>query len=67
LIAPPAEQERKTIFNPNAADEDIQKAINFLVSDRLDIPLVWHLIKPCRSPEAAGIQRTAMDNTALNE
>jgi pimeloyl-ACP methyl ester carboxylesterase len=65
--APPAERALKTIFNPKATDEDIQKAMNFLVSDPRDIPLVWHLIKPCRSPEAAGIQRTAMDNTPLNE
>jgi pimeloyl-ACP methyl ester carboxylesterase len=65
--APPAEQALKTIFNPNATDEEIQRAMKFLVSDPRDIPMVWRLIKPSRSPGAAGIQRTAMDNTPLNE
>ena len=64
---PPAEEALQTIFNPAATDAELQKAMKFLVADSKDIPLVWPLIKACRAPKAAGIQRTAMRNTPLNE
>jgi pimeloyl-ACP methyl ester carboxylesterase len=65
--APAAELALKTIFNPAATDAEILAAMKYVVSDPKDIPMVWKLIKPCRAPQAAGIQRTAMDNTPLHE
>lgn len=41
--------------------------MKYLVSDPKDIPMARKLIKPCRARQAAGIQRTAMDNTPLRE
>ncbi|HEX8797449.1 MAG TPA: alpha/beta hydrolase [Terriglobales bacterium] len=64
---PPAEVALQTIFNPDATDADLQNAMKFLVADPKEIPVVWPLIKSCRAPQAAGIQRTAMQNTPLNE
>lgn len=64
---PPAEQALKTIFNPAATDADMLEAMKYLVGDASEIPTAWKLIKPCRAPQAAGIQRTAMDNTPLKE
>jgi len=64
---PPAELAVKTIFDPSATDADMMDAMKYLVSDPKDIPMVSKLIKPCRAPQAAGIQRTAMDNTPLKD
>lgn len=65
--SPPAEQALETIFNPAATDADMLEAMKFLVGDPKEIPTAWNLIKPCRAPQAAGIQRTAMENTPLKE
>jgi pimeloyl-ACP methyl ester carboxylesterase len=64
---PPAEQALKTIFNPATTDAEMLEAMKYLVGDAREIPTAWNLIKPCRAPQAAGIQRTAMDNTPLKE
>jgi pimeloyl-ACP methyl ester carboxylesterase len=64
---PPAEQALKTIFNPAATVANMLEAMKFLVGDPKEIPTAWNLIKPCRAPQAAGIQRTAMENTPLQE
>ena len=64
---PPAERALKTIFDPAATDPEMLAAMKYLVGDPTEIPAAWKLIKPCRAPQAAGIQRTAMDNTPLNE
>jgi pimeloyl-ACP methyl ester carboxylesterase len=63
---PSAEQALKTIFNPAATDADTLEAMKYLVADPKEIPPVWQIFKPCRAPQAAGIQRAAMDNTPLH-
>lgn len=64
---PPAEKALQMIFNPAATDADLQTVMKFLVADPKDTPVVWPLIKACRAPQAAGIQRTAIRNTSLSE
>jgi pimeloyl-ACP methyl ester carboxylesterase len=64
---PPGERALQTIFNPASTDADILSQMKYMVGDPAEIPVAWKAIKPCRAPQAAGIQRTAMRNTPLND
>lgn len=64
---PHGEQALTTIFNPASTDSDILKDMKYMVSNPANIQMAWQAIKPCRAPQAAGIERTAMDNTPLKD
>jgi pimeloyl-ACP methyl ester carboxylesterase len=63
----PGERALQTIFNPESTDADILSQMQYLVGNASEIPVAWNAIKPCRAPEASGIQRTAMKNTPLKD
>jgi pimeloyl-ACP methyl ester carboxylesterase len=63
----PADQALATIFNPASTDAEVLKEMKYMVGDPSDILRVWQIIKPSRAPQVAGLQRTAMNNTPLND
>jgi pimeloyl-ACP methyl ester carboxylesterase len=64
---PSGERALQTIFNPAATDSELLKAMKYMVGNPSEIPVAWQIIKPCRAPQVAGIQRTAMENTPLKD
>jgi pimeloyl-ACP methyl ester carboxylesterase len=64
---PPGEHALKVIFSPASTDADVLKEMKYMVGDPAEIPLAWKMIKPSRAPEVAGLQRTAMENTPLED
>lgn len=64
---PPGEHALQTIFDPASTDQDILKQMRYLVGNPAEIPMAWRSIKPCRAPQVAGLQRTAMNNTPLKD
>ena len=64
---PHGERALKTIFDPASTDADVLENMKYMVGNPADIQMVWQVIKPCRAPQAAGIQRTAMNNTPLKD
>jgi len=57
----------QAIFNPASTDNDILSQMKYMVGNAAEIPMAWQAIKPCRAPQVAGIQRTAMQNTPLKD
>jgi len=55
------------IFNPASTDPEVLAAMKYMVGPGKDLQAVWQILKPCRAPEAAGIERTAAESTPLNE
>jgi pimeloyl-ACP methyl ester carboxylesterase len=41
--------------------------MKYLLADPSEVPRAWQIIKPCRAPQVAAIQRTAMRNTPLKD
>jgi pimeloyl-ACP methyl ester carboxylesterase len=64
---PPGERALQAIFNPASTDADIQSQMKYMVGDSSQISIAWQAIKPCRAPQVAGMQRTAMQNTPLRD
>jgi pimeloyl-ACP methyl ester carboxylesterase len=64
---PHGEEALKTIFDPTSTDDEILKQMKYMVGNPANIPMAWKTIKPCRAPQAAGIQRAAMADTPLKE
>lgn len=64
---PPGEHALQTLFNPASTDADILNQMKYLVGDPSEIPMAWESIRPCRAPQVAGMQRTAMQNTPLKD
>jgi len=64
---PPGEHALKTIFNPASTDAEILADMKYMVGNPANIAMAWRIIKPCRAPQAAGIERTAMNDTPLKE
>lgn len=64
---PLGEHALQVIFDPASTDEDILKQMQYMVGNPADIPMAWQTIKPSRAPQVAGLQRTAMQNTPLND
>jgi pimeloyl-ACP methyl ester carboxylesterase len=64
---PPGEHALKTIFDPASTNAEILADMKYMVGNPANIPMAWRVIKPCRSPQAAGIERTAMNATPLKE
>jgi pimeloyl-ACP methyl ester carboxylesterase len=64
---PGGEEALKTIFNPASTDGEILEQMRNMVGNPAEIPKVWPIIKPCRAPQVAGMQRTAMENTPLED
>jgi pimeloyl-ACP methyl ester carboxylesterase len=64
---PPGERALQAIFNPASTDADILSQMKYMVGNAAEIPMAWQAIKPCRAPQVAGIQRTAMQNTPLKD
>jgi pimeloyl-ACP methyl ester carboxylesterase len=61
------ERALQAIFNPTSTDADILSQMKYMVGNAAEIPMAWQAIKPCRAPQVAGIQRTAMQNTPLKD
>src|SRR5450755_2815769 len=64
---PNGEQALKTIFDPASTDADVQSDMKYMVGDPANIPMAWQIIRPCRAPEVAGIEGTAMKDTPLKD
>ncbi len=64
---PPGERALQAIFNPASTDDDILSQMTHMVGEPAQISMAWRAIKPCRAPQVAGMQRTAMQNTPLSE
>jgi len=64
---PHGEQALKTIFDPKSTDADVLENMKYMVGNPANIQMAWQVIKPCRAPQAAGIERTAMNNTPLKD
>jgi pimeloyl-ACP methyl ester carboxylesterase len=64
---PPGERALQAIFNPASTDTDILSQMKYMVGNAVEIPMAWQAIKPCRAPQVAGTQRTAMQNTPLKD
>jgi pimeloyl-ACP methyl ester carboxylesterase len=63
---PPGEHALQTIFNPASTDAEVLNEMKYMVGNPAEIPMAWQIIKPCRAPQVAGLQRTAMENTPLS-
>jgi pimeloyl-ACP methyl ester carboxylesterase len=63
---PPAQQALVTIFNPAASEPEVMQAMTYLVGKGEDVGKAWQILRPCRAPEAAGIERTAAESTPLS-
>ena len=63
----PTNAALQTIFNPASTDEDILQQMKYMVGDPSEIPMAWQTIKSSRAPEVAGLQKTAMNNTPLED
>ena len=64
---PNGEHALKTIFDPASTDADVLSDMKYMVGDPANIPMAWQIIRPCRAPEVAGIEGTAMKNTPLKD
>jgi hypothetical protein len=64
---PPGEHALQTIFNPASTDAEVLNKRKYMVGNPAEIPMAWQIIKPCRAPQVAGLQRTAMENTPLKD
>jgi pimeloyl-ACP methyl ester carboxylesterase len=64
---PPGEKALQTIFNPASTDAEMLKEMKYMVGNPAEISIVWPIIEPCRAPQVAGMQRTAMENTPLKD
>jgi pimeloyl-ACP methyl ester carboxylesterase len=64
---PPAEHALMTIFNPASTEAEVLAAMQYMVGPGQNVQAVWQILKPCRAPEAAGIERTAAENTRLKD
>ena len=64
---PDGEHALKTIFNPASTDAEVLRDMKYMVGNPANIQMAWHVIRPCRAPQVAGIERTAMETTPLKE
>lgn len=64
---PLGEHALQTLFNPASTDADILGQMKYLVGNPSEIPATWECIRPCRAPQVAEMQRTAMQNTPLKD
>jgi pimeloyl-ACP methyl ester carboxylesterase len=62
---PPAQRALNIIFNPASSEAEVLGAMKYMVADPADIPRIVEIIKPCRSPQAAGIEEAAAKATPL--
>jgi pimeloyl-ACP methyl ester carboxylesterase len=63
---PAAERALMTIFDPASTESEVLEAMKYMVGNPADIQMAWQIIKPCRAPQAAGIERTAAESTPLS-
>ena len=63
---PAADRALMTIFNPKSSEAEVLEAMKYMVGNPADAGAVWQILKPCRAPTAAGIERTAAESTPLN-
>jgi pimeloyl-ACP methyl ester carboxylesterase len=61
------ERALKTIFDPASTDADVLNDMKYMVGNPANIPMAWQIIRPCRAPEVAGIEGTAMKDTPLKD
>lgn len=56
---PAAQRALQTIFDPKSTDDEVLAAMPYMVGTNEDVAAAWQILKPCRAPGAAAIQRTA--------
>jgi pimeloyl-ACP methyl ester carboxylesterase len=61
--------DRETYYHISQGSEaaEVLKDMKYMVGNPANIQMAWQIIRPCRAPQAAGIERTAMENTPLKE
>ncbi len=64
---PPAAKALVTIFTPTSTEAEVLAAMKYMVGPAENLQMAWRILKPCRAPEAAGIEKTAADNTPLKD
>jgi pimeloyl-ACP methyl ester carboxylesterase len=62
---PEAAHALQVIFDPKSTDAEVLAVLSYLVSDPGAYERVWAIVKPCRDPEAASIEKAAADATPL--
>jgi pimeloyl-ACP methyl ester carboxylesterase len=62
---PAAERALMTVFNPASSDAEVLAAMKYMVANPADASRVAQILKPCRSPQAAGIEEAAAKATPL--
>jgi pimeloyl-ACP methyl ester carboxylesterase len=63
---PAAQHALDVMFNPASSHLEDLDAMRYMVHNPADIPRIIETIKPCRSPEAAGIEEAAAKATPLS-
>ncbi len=68
-VAPkqPAQRALKTIFDPKSTDAEALEAMKYMVGKNEDVAAAWRILKPCRSPGVAGIEKAAAMSTPLKD
>jgi pimeloyl-ACP methyl ester carboxylesterase len=64
---PAAEKALITIFTPTSTEAEVLAAMKYMVGPAENVQMAWQILKPCRAPEAAGLERTAAENTPLKD
>jgi pimeloyl-ACP methyl ester carboxylesterase len=62
---PPAARALNVIFNPASSDAEVLAAMKYMLANPADAARVCQILKPCRAPEAAGIEEAAAKATPL--
>ncbi len=64
---PEAQKALRTIFDPNASDDEYLAAMRYMVGDPADVEAAWAALKPSRAPQAAPLQAAAAQKTPLED
>jgi pimeloyl-ACP methyl ester carboxylesterase len=62
---PPAARALNVIFNPASSEAEVLGAMKYMVANPADVARVSEILKPCRAPQAAGIEEAAAKATPL--
>jgi pimeloyl-ACP methyl ester carboxylesterase len=62
---PPAARALSVIFNPASSDAEVLGAMKYMVVNPADVARVFQVLKSCRAPKAAGIEKAAAEATPL--
>jgi pimeloyl-ACP methyl ester carboxylesterase len=62
---PPAARALSVIFDPVSSDAEVLGAMKYMLANPADAARVSQILKSCRAPEAAAIEKTAAEATPL--